>query len=173
MFQPLWRFSVPLTSGLSSILAVPDSVWASVFFPPMFPLPWPCWILHNLQLRGCFCVLAFPDPTPFWSTALRHVLLIPVYLSLSPMRLWAPRRQMRACVFFIVFPTMPGTSFNRLALCPQAKSTSGSLLCATICFNCTVEHDRANDRWVPVIKQSGDFKHFHSFLEQSLSLGNK
>lgn len=92
MFQPLWMFSVPLTSGLSSVLAVPDSVWTSVFFPPTFPLPWPCWILHNLQLRGCFCALAFPDPTPFWSTTLRHVLLIPIYLSLSPMRLWAPRR---------------------------------------------------------------------------------
>lgn len=74
---------------------------------------------------------------------------------------------------FTVLPLSLALSSNGLALCPQAKSTSVSLLCAAICFNCTVVHDRANGGWVPVIKQSGDFKHFCSFLEQSLSLGNR
>lgn len=42
-----------------------------------------------------------------------------------------------------------------------------------ICFNCTVVHDRANGRQVPVIKQSGEFKHLRSSLEQSVSLDNR
>lgn len=77
--------------------------------------------------------------------------------------------------FFVVVhlcPTVLGNS-HRLALCPQANFTSVSLFYPTICFNCTVVHDRANGREIPVIKQSGEFKHFRSFLEQSVSLDNR
>lgn len=75
-------------------------------------------------------------------------------------------------LFICVFPRLVLLS-NRLALCPQAKFTSVSLFYPAICFNCTVVHDRANGRQVPVIKQSGEFKHIRSFPEHSVSPDNR
>ena len=94
----------------------------SVFFSPTFLWPWPCWILHNVQLRGCFCALAFPDPPPFWSAALRHCVIDTHLLVFVPYETMSSKKAcfMRACVFFMVFTTMLGTSFNRLANLPQA-----------------------------------------------------